>query len=375
MEPKISIILPCLNEELTIGDCLDSIKKIIKKDNLNAEIIVVDNGSIDKSQEIIKQKKVKLVKENKKGYGSAYLRGFKEARGDYIFIADSDGTYDFHEIPKFINELKKGQDFVIGNRFSGNIEKNAMPWSHRYIGNPVLSQILRFFFKTKIKDSHCGMRAITKKAFEKLNLKTTGMEFASEMVIKALKNKLKIKELPISYHKRKGSSKLNSFSDGWRHLRFLLLHSPNYLFLFPGLFLIIFGILIMSLILLNKLILFGIQFQTHPMFIGSILVILGYQLILTGIFAKIYLHNYLKEKDKKLEKLFRFLSLEKSILIGFILSLTGVLIYLNILIIWVNKNFGELNTINISIFALTFIVLGIQTIFAGFFFSILGIER
>jgi len=201
------------------------------------------------------------------------------------------------------------------------------------------------------------------------------MEFASEMIIKAVKAGLKIKEIPINYSKRKGISKLSSFADGWRHLRFMLLYSPNYVFLIPGLLSIIFGFIIMLLTLTKNLVLFGINFQIHPMFIGSILVISGYQLILTGIFAKIYSHNHLNEKNKTLDRLYYFFNLEKAILAGFIFLLAGFFIFLNILIRWLLTNFGELPTINISIFALTFIIIGIQTIFAGFFFSILGIKE
>ncbi len=378
--PKISIILPCSNEELSIGICIDKIKEIIKNNKLSAEIIIVDNGSTDKSLEIIRQKREKiknliLVQESEKGYGSAYLAGFKRTKGKYLFMADSDNTYDFNEIPKFIHQLEKGYDFVIGDRFKRKMQKNTMAWTHKYIGNPILSGILRFFFKTKIYDAHCGMRAITKQALNKLNLQTTGMEFASEMVIKAIKRKLKIKQIPINYRKRMGKSKLNSLNDGWRHLRFMLLYSPNHLFLYPGLFFVVLGSLIMILLLFQKLTLFNITFQTHPIFIGSALTILGYQLILTGIFTRIYTHNHLNEEDPNLEKLYKFFNLEKSIFAGSIFLIIGFFIYLYILITWVSKNFGALNTTNISIFALTFIIIGIQTIFAGFFFSILGIKK
>ena len=202
--PEVSIILPCLNEQLSIGKCIKDIKQTIKTNNLDAEIIIVDNGSTDKSLEIIKKEKIKLIQEPRKGYGSAYLAGFKNAGGNYLFIADSDNTYDFNEIPRFIKNLKQGYDFVIGDRFKKNMHKNSMTFLHRYVGNPILSKTLRFLFKSKVNDAHCGMRAITKNALEKLNLHSTGMEFASEMVIKAEKRKLKIKEIPIDYHPRIG---------------------------------------------------------------------------------------------------------------------------------------------------------------------------
>ena len=337
------------------------------------EIIVSDSSS-DKSAEIARKLGVKVVKHNLVGYGNAYLQGLKHAKGDYIIIGDADNTYNFLEIPRFIEQLNKGYELVIGSRLGGKIEKGAMPLSHRHLGTPVMNFLLKLFFGKKVSDCNSGFRAIRKTALDKLNLKTGGMEFASEMIIKAAKKNLKIKEIPITYSRRIGPSKLNTLSDGWKHLRFMLLYSPNYVFLIPGILLVILGLAIMLLILTGDLVLFGISFQTHPMFIGSALAILGYQLILTGIFAKIYSHNHLDERNESLERLYRFFSLEKSILAGAIFLLIGLFIYLNILIIWISKNFGELTTINISIFALTFIIIGIQTIFSGFFFSILGIK-
>jgi len=372
---KYSVILPCRNEEKTLEICIKKIKKTFKEINEKDYEIIVSDSSVDKSPEIAKKLKVKLVKHNLQGYGNAYLKAFKHAKGDYIIIGDSDNTYDFSEIPKFIEQLEKGYDLVIGTRLKGKIEKGAMPPLHRYLGTPILNKFIKIFFGRKFSDCNSGFRAIKRKALEKLNLKTKGMEFASEIIMKAIKNKLKIKEIPITYSKRVGDSKLKTWNDGWKHLRFMLLYSPNYLFLIPGLILVLLGFLIMSLILTENLVLFGITFQTHPMFIGSILSILGYQLILTGIFAKIYAHNHLGEKNPNLERLFHLFNLEKAIFSGGILFLIGLFIYLSILMQWIAKNFGELTTINISIFALTFIVLGIQTIFAGFFFSILGIEK
>lgn len=223
--PEISIILPCHNEQEALPFCLAQIKKNIKQNNLNAEIIVSDS-STDKSPEIARSESAILVKHGKEGYGIAYLEAFKIARGKYVFMADADGTYDFAEIPNFLKYLRENYDFVLGDRFSGKMEKGAMPFLHK-LGNPLLSGMLRLFFGTKISDSHCGMRAISKKSLEKLNLQTIGMEFASEMVVKSLKNNLKIKELPINYYKRKGKSKLRTFSDGWRHFRFMVLYKIN----------------------------------------------------------------------------------------------------------------------------------------------------
>jgi glycosyltransferase involved in cell wall biosynthesis len=371
--PEISIILPCRNEEKALGFCFENIKEVIKKNNLDAEIIVSDSSS-DKSPEIAKKWGVVLVKHDKEGYGNAYLEGFKHAKGKYIFMADADGTYDFREIPKFIHYLKNGYDFVIGNRFGGRIEKKAMPWSHKYLGNPVLSFLLRSFFKTKIRDAHCGMRAIKKDALVKLDLKTTGMEFASEMIIKALKNNLKIKEIPINYFCRKGKSKLRSLSDGWRHLRFMLLYSPLFLFLIPGFVLLLLG-LFSGILIYSGIGFFGVTFLYHPLFLSSLFLISGYQIILFFIFAKTYAINQLGDKPV-LNNFYKFFSVEFGILIGLLFIVGGLIIYSCLFSGWL-KSFGEFGITETknSILAFTFIILGIQTISSSFMLSILGIKK
>lgn len=375
--PEISIILPCLNEQESIGKCLTQIKQVIQENQLNAELIIVNNGSTDNSCNIIKQYakgiKGKLIHHPIRGYGSAYLKGFEEAQGKYIFMADPDGTYDFKEIPNFINELRKGYDFVIGDRFKGGMDQDAMPKLHKYIGNPLLSGILRLFFHTKTHDAHCGMRAITKSAFEKLNLQTIGMEFASEMVIKAGKRNLKIKELPINYHKRQGTSKLKSFSDGWRHLRFMLLYCPKFLFFIPGLFLFLMGLFSMIWLTLGHPIL-NQTFQYHPIFISAIITILGYQLIFFGVFAKTYAITHLKEKPI-FNKLYKHITIEKASIAGFLIIIFGIGIYITTFLNWVAGNFDPVIETKKSIIALTLLALGFQSIFSAFMLSILGIKE
>lgn len=218
---EISIVLPCLNEEDAIGGCIDTIKAIISKQKLNAEILVVDNASTDRSAEIAREHGARVVSQPARGYGNAYLKGFAEARGRFIVMADADNTYDFNEIADFVAPLRQGYDLVMGNRFTGRMAPGAMTWSHRYIGNPILSGLLNLFFHTGVRDAHCGMRAFTKSAYERMHLRTGGMEFASEMVINAAKAGLKITEKPIAYHPRIGESKLHTLRDGWRHLRFM----------------------------------------------------------------------------------------------------------------------------------------------------------
>ncbi len=373
--PEITIILPCRNEEQAIEFCLKQIKEVIKKHKLDAEIIVSDS-SIDNSPIIAKKNKVILIKHNKEGYGNAYLEAFKTAKGKYIFMADCDGTYDFNEIPKFLEELKQDNDLVLGNRFAGTMEKGSMPFLNKYLGNPTLSGILRLFFFTKIKDSHSGMRAIKKEALKKLNLRTTGMEFASEMIIKAIRNNLKIKELPINYYKRKGNSKLRPFSDAWKHTRFMLLYSPLFLFFIPGIILFFIGLISIILLYFTKVNLFGIQLFYHPMFLSSSLMIIGYQLVIFSIFAKSYSINHLGEQESALMKnLYRLVTIEKASIAGLIIALLGIIIYLAIFFKWIESGLPALNEIKNSIVALTLIVIGVQTIFSSFMLSILGIKE
>lgn len=373
-EIDLSIILPCRNEEQALAFCLDQIKKIIKNNSLKAEIIVSDS-STDKSPDIAKENDVILLKHDKEGYGIAYLEAFKIAKGKYIFMADADGTYSFNEIPNFLKYLKEGNDLVIGNRFGGKMEKDAMPFLNRYFGNPILSFILRLFFFAKIKDSHSGMRAIKKESLDKLNLRTTGMEFASEMIIKGIKNGLKIKEVPINYYKRKGISKLKPFSDAWKHLRFMLLYSPLFLFFIPGLFLFLSGILSMAWFYFGTPKILGIQMYYHPMFFSSALVIIGYQLIIFAAFAKSYAINHLGESSGKMEKLYKLITIERASIIGIAILILGSLIYAFILSEWISGGFKSLEEIKNSIVGLTLIILGTQTIFSSFMLSILSIKE
>ena len=235
--------MPCLNEAQTVGVCVQKARRAIKQLGISGEVVVADNGSTDGSPSIAEREGARVVHQPIRGYGAAYLAGIAAARGKFIVIGDSDNTYDFGEIPRFLQPLRESADLVMGSRFKGEIKPGAMPWLHRYIGNPTLTGILNLLFRAGVSDAHCGMRAFTKDAYEKLGLQTTGMEFASEMVIKAAKVGLKITEVPITYYPRKGESKLHSFRDGWRHLRFMLMLSPTYLFLLPGALLFLIGLL------------------------------------------------------------------------------------------------------------------------------------
>ena len=375
MKPELSIVLPCRNEEKAIGFCIHSIKKVLKEHNIQGEIIVSDS-SIDNSPVIARKLGAQVIKHNKKGYGIACLEGCKAAKGSYIILADADGTYDFNNIPKFLHYLYTGYDFVIGNRFKGSIQKGAMPFLHRYIGNPLLSGLLKLFFNAKINDAHCGMRAITKKALDKLNLKTTGMEFASEMVLKAVQEKLRIKEIPINYHKRKEKSKLNSFSDGWRHLRFMLMYAPNYLFILPGISLILLGTMIMTLLLMGPIKINDFTLYTHPMIIGSFLTIVGYQIVNLGVYARTYaISTGLKKKDTFVDLLAKYITFESGVMLGAIIILISLILGLHILLGWISEGFPALSKINNLIVILTLGVIGVQTLFSSFFLSIMLIEK
>lgn len=378
---EVSVIIPCLNEEMAIGLCLSEIINVINNKNINAEIIVVDNNSDDRTASIVLeyQKKypiIKLVNEKIRGYGSAYLAGFKIAKGKYFFMADADNTYDFNDIPVFIDKLRNEKyDLIVGNRFSGRMEKKSMPLLHRYFGNPFLSYLVKLFFNVKINDIHSGARAISKEALGKIVLYTSGMEFASEMIIKAAKANLKITEIPISYNSRIGKSKLRSFSDGWRHLRFILVYSPNFLFLIPGLFLFISGLFLMAYFYFSSPVFSGIQLYIHPMFIFAVMIMIGYQIIFFAGFSRVYAVNHLGDSDKTIEFLYNKITIEKASIIGLVLISTGLFIFIFILTKWIASDFGALGEYKNSIVALTLMVLGIQTFFSAFMLSILGIKE
>jgi len=371
-QKSVSVILPCLNEEKTVGICVEKAKKAFRENRINGEIIVVDNNSTDKSSEIAEKAGAIVVREKQKGYGSAYLAGIEKASGEIIIFADADCTYDLMEMPLLISEMKNA-DMVIGKR---NIQKGAMPWLHRYVGNPALSFILRKFFNVNISDTHCGFRAARKNALKKLSLQSTGMEFASEMIIKASKAGLIMKEIPVTYNPRVGESKLSSFTDGWRHLRFMFLYSPLHLFILPGLLLFIIGLYLLVSLLNGPMIIDGFKLDMHPMVLGEALVLVGFQIMSLGIYAK----SYAIKRGLDMPKGFmlfieKHLNFERGMLSGLLIMLAGLLMGAVIITRWVGSNFGELNELRSSIFAMTFIILGVQIMFSSFFLSVLGIEK
>ncbi len=373
---EVSVVLPCLNEEQAVGACIKKIKEVFAREGIRGEIIVADNGSVDRSREIAEREGARVVSEPQKGYGAAYLAGLKEARGKYIVIADSDNSYDFYDIPKFLVPLKEDYDFVIGSRFKGKIEKGAMAWPHRYIGNPVLSGMTRVFFHTRLSDIHCGMRAFTAEAYRKMDLKSLGMEFATEMVVAALQNGLKIREVPIDYHLRRGKSKLLPLSDAWRHIRFMLLYSPLWLYFIPGMLGFGLGMFILLLSAKGPFMFLGRSWDLHVMVFASSLCILSYQILNLGVYAHSYAISQGFLKSEPLMAFFqRRFSLEKGILLGALFFLSGLVINIVIFIEWFSNSFGPLYRIRESILAMTFLVIGLQTIFSSFFISLLFLRK
>lgn len=370
------MVLPCLNEEEALGACLLKIQEVFRSQRIQGEVIVADNGSTDRSCQIAEEHGVELVREPRRGYGSAYLAGLRAARGRYLIIGDSDNTYNFADIPQFLKPLREGYDFVIGSRFKGAIQKGAMSWSHRYIGNPVLSTMCRIFFRTALSDIHCGMRAFSRQAYETMHLSTLGMEFATEMVVSALSHRLKIYEIPIDYHPRAGRSKLNAFGDAWRHIRFMLLGCPVWLYLIPGGIGSVIGLTILLLLARGPFLFLGRQWDIHFMVFGSVISILSYQVLNMGISAHIYAvrQGFLRE-DGVTRFFYRNFNLERGIILGIGLLLIGFVINLFIFIEWFSKDFGALYRIRESILGMTLLVIGIQTIFSSFFVGMFFVEK
>jgi glycosyltransferase involved in cell wall biosynthesis len=284
--PLVSVVIPCLNEAENIEACVHAAQEALARMDSGGEVVVADNDSEDDSARLAEAAGARVVVERRRGYGSAYMAGFAAAHGRYIVMADADLTYDFNEIPRFVEALEGGAEMVIGDRM-GNIQPGAMPWLHQYVGNPILTGLLNLFFRTGVSDAHCGMRAVRRDVLPRLDLRTTGMEFASEMVIRAAKENLRIAEFPIEYHPRGGESKLSSFRDGWRHLRFLLVHSPTHLFIVPGALLAGLGTLIVVLVGAG-LEFAGRAWGVHALIGGALLMIVGTQVLALGLCAHAY---------------------------------------------------------------------------------------
>ena len=371
--PLVSVVIPCLNEAGNIEECVRSALQALRGMDVSGEVVVADNDSEDDSARIAEQAGARVAVEQRRGYGSAYLAGFAASRGRYIVMADADLTYDFNEIPRFVDELEKGAEMVIGDRMD-NIQPGAMPWLHRYIGNPILTGLLNVFFRTGISDAHCGMRALRRDVLPRLDLRTTGMEFASEMVIRASKEHLQIAEFPIEYRPRGGESKLSSFRDGWRHLRFLLVHSPNHLFIVPGAILAGVGTLIVVLVGAG-LSFFGRAWGVHAIIGGALLMIVGTQVLALGLCAHAYGTYFMGERDPWFDRMRSRYRLEHGLLLGGLFTVIGIAMGAVIVATWIAHGFGSLADERLAVIAASLIIVGIQIFFSSFLLSILGLRR
>ena len=315
-EPEITVVIPCLNEEEAVGKVVDQALEGIRRSGRTGEVVVVDNGSTDRSAEVAAAHGARVVTEPRRGYGSAYLTGLEDARGKYLVMGDADETYPLQELGPFVDRLEQGDDLVMGSRFKGTIHGDAMPFLNRFVGNPILTGMLNLLFGVKISDAHCGMRAIRRDAAAALDLHSTGMEFASEMVFKAYRRGLTVSEIPIDYYPRIGESKLNRFGDAWRHVRFMLLYSPSWLFLVPGSALLVLGIAGMLVLASGPVDVFGRSWQIHTMLGFVALTLIGAQVIQLGVFARTYARVRIGEHDPLLDRLGRRLRLEHGLLFG-----------------------------------------------------------
>ena len=371
---EVSVVMPCLNEAETIGICIKKAQDTLKAYDIQGEVVVADNGSTDNSVAIAEALGARVIHQPLRGYGAAYLAGIAAARGKYLVIADSDDTYDFSEIERFLQPLRDGAELVMGSRFLGDIRPGAMPKLHRYLGNPVLTGILNLLFRAGISDAHCGMRAFTREAYQQMELRTTGMEFASEMVIRATQCHLKIVEIPITYYPRSGESKLNSFRDGWRHLRFMLMLSPTYLFLIPGTLLFLIGLIGTIALLPGPLQIGNHAYDIHVMVLACLLCLLGYQILLLGISAQTLIRiRGFYDSNPLTQFIHRNFTLEKGLLFGLVVFVVGFMIDGWIAFEWIKSGFGALQKVRPALFALLLIALGAQTVFSVFFLSMLGI--
>jgi len=368
---RVSVVIPCLDEAETIAECVTTARAVLDENHFDGEVVVVDNGSTDGSGDLARAAGAVVVDEQRRGYGSAYLAGLAAARGDYIVMVDADLTYDFREIPSFVKELDDGAELVVGNRMGG-LQPGAMPWLSR-IGNPILTGFLNALHRTKVRDAHCGMRAVRRSVLPVLNLRTVGMEFASEMVIRAAHEDLDVREIPIELHPRVGDSKLSPFRDGWRHLRLIVVYNPNFLFILPGAIMFVAGGLISLLVFFGTPVL-GRDLQIHSLIIGCLLVLLGVQAIGLGLCARAYGVYFISDRDATFLRLRARFKLEHGLLLAVAVAVAGVALFGYVFGKWAAEGFGELHEAQAAIVAATLVAIGAQIFFTSFLLSILGLR-
>ncbi len=379
-EIELSVVMPCLNEAETLATCITKAQQAMREAKISGEVVIADNGSTDGSQEIAKRLGARVVAVKEKGYGSALRGGIAAARGRYVIMGDADDSYNFLDIPRFVQRLREGFDLVMGNRFKGGIMPGAMPWKHRWIGNPVLTAIGRLFFRCPSGDFHCGLRGFSKAAYQQMGLCTSGMEFASEMVIKSTLMGLKITEIPtvLSPDGRSRAPHLRSWRDGWRHLRFMLLFSPRWLFLIPGLSLIVVGALAVLWLLGGPRSIGPVKLDIHTLLVAGFACLLGYQLVVFAAFTKVFaITEGLHPPNRLMNRLFRYLTLETGVVSGLVTSIAGAVLLGIAVWSWRAAGFGSLDpvvTMRQVIPAVLLMTLGVETIFVSFFLSILGMR-
>jgi glycosyltransferase involved in cell wall biosynthesis len=378
---ELTVVMPCLNEAETVATCVTKAVRFIADSGISGEVVVADNGSTDGSQRLAEEAGARIVQVKDKGYGNALMGGILAARGEYVIMGDADDSYDFSNLMPFVTELRGGADLVMGNRFRGGIAPGAMPGLHRYLGNPVLSFVGRLFFRSPIGDFHCGLRGFKRDSALRLGLQATGMEFASEMVVKATLANQKITEVPTTLAKdgRSRPPHLRSWRDGWRHLRFLLLFSPRWLFFFPGLVLFFAGLVIGAVIAPAPLRIGGVTFDVDTLVAASAMVIIGFQAVLFWLFTQVYAgsEGFLPE-EPKVQRLLGKLSLERGLIVGAVIGVAGLVGLIFSLTYWQANKFGQLNyetALRLVVPSVTALVLSCQVILGTFFLSILGIKQ
>jgi hypothetical protein len=378
---ELSIVMPCLDEAETVAVCIDKARGFLVSRGIRGEVLVADNGSSDGSKDIARRHGARVLEVAEKGYGNALCAGIAAARGRYVIMGDADDSYDFSALDGFVAELRRGADLVMGNRFRGSVLPGAMPWLHRFLGNPILSALGRLFFRTPVGDFHCGLRGLSKKAFDRMQLRASGMEFASEMVVKATLAGLRIEEVPVILHPdgRSHAPHLRTWRDGWRHLRFMLLWSPRWLFLVPGFALFAAGVLASVWILLGVPSVGGVAFGVHTLLVAGLACIVGYQLLTFAVFTRVFaMTEGFHPASPGLERLFRHYDLEAGLLAGALAAGGGLLLLSVALWTWREAGFGELDpavTMRLVIPGAVLVALGVQTLFSSFFLSTLGLRR
>jgi hypothetical protein len=375
--PEVSVVIPCLNEAETLPACIAAVQRVFRQFGIAGEVVVADNGSVDGSSAIARQMGARVVRVDRRGYGSALRGGIGAARGQYVITGDADNSHDFSQIPAFLAKLREGYDLVIGNRFEGTIQPGAMPWLHRYLGTPLLTRVGKLFFRSPCGDQQCGFRGLRREAFARMGLRAPGMEFASEMVVKAACLRLRIAELPTTQFPagRQGPPHLRTWQDGWRHLRLMLLHSPRWLFLYPGAALVIVGLAVGAWLLPGPRTLWDVTFDIHTLLYASTAVLLGFQSLTFAALSKLYaIREGLLPADLRFERLLRRVSLEVGLAFGAGLALLGLAGSLYAMGRYTAHHFGNLDpvkTMRLVIPATVSLALGGQIVLSSFLFSIL----